>query len=314
MKEGQMSKPIKEIRQPGEYAFTFGPFNQAVAEVEPGETVRIHTLDAFGNKIQSPGDSVSERCNFPFVNPQTGPIIIRGAEKGDILVVKIDRIEPARDFAVTAIIPYFGALTNTDRTVTLNEPLAEDIRFFPIKDGYVHLFKDIKVPYRPFTGTIGVAPELEAISSLTPGNWGGNMDCHEMCPGNELQFPVFVDGAHFFTGDVHAAQGDGEITGVACEIPAIITLSFDLIKGGKTIHSPRVISDKEIMVVGNARPMEDAARIAWGGLIEWMVESYGFTQIEAYHLLGQVGKMRVGNMVDPNYSVVSKCPKEYLSK
>lgn len=308
-----MSQSIKEIKQPGEYSFTFGPFKTPIAQVEPGEAVRIHTIDAFGNMLKKPGDKASELCNFPFVNPQTGPIFIKGAEKGDILVIKIQSIEPARDFAVTATIPYFGALTNTDRTVTLNEPLPEDIRFFPIKKGYIHLFKEIKIPYRPFTGTIGVAPEIEAVSSLTPGYWGGNMDCPEMCPGNEIQFQVFVDGAYFFTGDVHAAQGDGEITGVACEIPAIVTLTFDLIKG-KAIRSPRIISDGEIMVVGNARPMEDAARIAWVGLIEWMVESYEFTRLEAYHLLGQVGRMRIGNMVDPNYSLVAKCPKKYLSK
>ncbi len=306
-----MSETIREIQQPGEPSFTYGPFKTPIAEVEPGETVRIYTLDAFGNKITQPGEKPSELCKFPFVNPQTGPIAIKGAEKGDTLVVKIREIEPARDFAVTATIPYFGALTNTDKTVTLNEPLPEDVRFLPLKDGYIHLFKDIKIPYRPFLGTIGVAPELEAISSLTPGYWGGNMDCSEMCPGNEIHFPVFVEGAHFFTGDAHAAQGDGEITGVACEIPAVVTLTFDLMKG-KTISWPRVISEEEIMVVGSARPMEDAARIAWGGLIDWMVESYGFTRIEAYYLLGQVGTMRIGNMVDTNYSLVAKCPKIYL--
>jgi amidase len=313
MKEKIMSEVIKDIKQIGEYSYTFGPFNKPIAEVKPRETVRIHTVDAFENKITKPGDKISELCNFPFVNPQTGPVGIKGAEKGDILVVKIHRIDPARDFAVTATIPYFGALTNTDKTVTLNDPLPEDIRFFRMENGYIHLFKNIKVPYRPFMGTIGVAPELEAISSLTPGYWGGNMDCPETCPGNEIHFPVFVRDAHFFTGDVHAAQGDGEITGVACEIPAVVTLTFDLIKG-KQIKLPRIISDEEIMVVGSARPMEDAARIAWGGLIEWMTESYGFTRLEAYHLLGQVGKMRIGNMVDPNYSLVAKCPKKYLTK
>lgn len=308
-----MSESIREIQQAGEHSFTYGPFNTPIAEVEPGETVRIHTLDAFGNNITQPGDKPSVLCKFPFVNPQTGPIVIKGAEKGDTLVVKIQDIEPARDFAVTATIPYFGALTNTDKTVTLNDPLPEDVRFLPVKDGYIHLFKDIKIPYSPFMGTIGIAPELEAISALTPGYWGGNMDCPEMCPGNEIHFPVFVDGAHFFTGDAHAAQGDGEITGVACEIPVVVTITFDLIKG-KTISWPRVISDEEIMVVGSARPMEDAARIAWGGLIDWMVESYGFTKLEAYHLLGQVGRMRIGNMVDPNYALVAKCPKTYLPK
>jgi amidase len=306
-----MSETIRDITQPGEYSYTFGPFKEPITEVESGETIRIHTVDAYGNHLQKPGDRKTEHCSFPYSNPQTGPIYMKGAQKGDTLVVKIQKIEPARDFAVTTLTPYFGALTNTDKTVTLNDPLPEEVRFYQIKDGYIHLFNNIRIPYQPFTGTIGVAPELEAINSLTPGYWGGNMDCPEMCPGNEAHFPVFVDGAHFFTGDVHAAQGDGEITGSACEIPAVVTLTFDLIKG-KTIPWPRIISDEEIMVVGSARPMEDAARIAWGSLIEWMVESYGFTKLDAYHLLGQTGTMRIGNMVDPYYSLVAKCPKKYL--
>ena len=121
-----------------------------------------------------------------------------------------------------------------------------------------------------------MAPEIEAVNSLTPDYYGGNMDCVETRPGNEVWFPVQVKGAHFFTGDAHASQGDGEVTGVGLEIPAKVTVSFDLKKR------------------------------------YWMVSDYGFDRMKAYHLLGQVGQMRLGNMVDPKFTMVAKCSRKYL--
>jgi acetamidase/formamidase len=279
--------------------------------VKPGELITLRTPDAFENKLRTSRDKCSKKCHFPFLNPQVGPIHIGGARPGDTLAVKIHDIRPDRDYVVTAMIPGFGGLTGTATTAMLNDPLPEETRIFPIRDGEIHFNRHIRIPYRPFMGTIGVAPAIEAINSLTPGYYGGNMDCIETAPGNEVWFPVLTEGAQFFTGDAHAAQGDGEVTGVACELAARVTLSFRVIKR-KTIAWPRIISDEFIMAVGAARPLEDAARIAWVQLIEWMVEDYGFARSDAYCLLGQVGQMRLGNMVDPNYTMVAKLPRQYL--
>ncbi len=305
-----MSTP-RVIRQPGPYAYTYTPALQPIASVAPGEVVTLLTVDAFENKLNSPADRCSQKCTFPFLNPQTGPIQVEGAQKGDTLVVRIHDIEPDRDFAVTALIPGFGGLTNTKFTATLNEHLPEETRLLPIRQGQVHFNDRIRLPYRPFMGTIGTAPEIEAISSLVPSYYGGNMDCVETAPGNEVWLPVQVAGAHFFTGDAHATQGDGEITGVAAEMPARVTLSFRLLKQ-RAINWPRIESTDYIMATGSARPLEDAARIAWCELIAWMTEDFGFTRLDAYHLLGQVGEMRLGNMVDPNYTMVAKIAKRHL--
>lgn len=304
---------MKEIRQLGDYVYTYGPNHKPVAEVEPGETITIYTVDSFENRITSRDTLPSKVLQLPFVNPQTGPIVVRGAEKGDALSVRLLSIEPTRDFAISAFIPHFGGLTSTDATPTLNEPLPEQLFFHKIHDGKIRLENGINIPLRPFMGTLGISPEIESINTLTGGYWGGNMDCSDTCPGNEIQFPVFVEGAHFFIGDAHAAQGDGELCGVACEIPAKVTLTLNLIKR-KTIGWPRIFSKDYVMAVGSARPMEDAARIAWMELIRLMIDDYGFDKLEAYQLLTQVGVMRVGNMVDPNYSVVAKCAREYLRK
>ena len=301
---------ITEIRTET-YSYVFSPYAEPIARVQPGEVVDVFTEDAFESKITSTSDSIAEKLNYPFLNPQTGPIHVEGAEPGDTLVVEILEIELTRDHAISAFIPYFGALTNTDATAMLNDPLPERIFIYPIRDGAVELPRGIRVPVEPFLGTFATAPQIEAISALTPGPYGGNMDVADVCAGNIVRLPVCVEGAYFYTGDAHAAQGDGELCGVACEVTARTRLRFGLEKG-KTIRWPRIESPTELMTVGSARPLEDAARIATTELIGWLVDDHGFDRFEAYQLLTQAGRIRVGNMVDPQYSVVAKIGKELL--
>lgn len=303
---------MREIRQPGEFAFTFGPYAAPIARVPLGEEVEIHTIDAFGDQLTSEDQTLSEILG-PYLNPQTGPIYIEGVEPGDTLVVKILDIEPTRDWAVSALVPFFGGLTSTNLTATLQAALPEKVWVYQRTASGGYRWKDRwEIPWAPFFGTIGTAPHVEAISSLTPGPHGGNMDVPPATIGNTLYFPVHHPGALFYVGDVHAAQGQGEVCGVALEIAAKSRLSFDVIKG-QSIAWPRIESDDAIMVVGSARPMEDAARIAFTQLIQWMANDYGFDPLDAYQLLTQAAGCIVGNMVDPNYSVVASCPKRHLT-
>jgi amidase len=170
----------------------------------------------------------------------------------------------------------------------------------------------LSFPWRPFLGTMATAPDLEAISALTPYDQGGNMDVPDTKPGNILYLPVRVPGAYFFTGDCHAGQGDGELCGVALEITAKATLKFDLIKQ-KRLDWPRIESPDAYMAVGSARPMEDAARIAYAELIVWMVE-LGWDRWEAYQALTQIGNLYVGNMVDTTYSLVARIAKQFVGR
>jgi acetamidase/formamidase len=160
---------------------------------------------------------------------------------------------------------------------------------------------------------MGTAPAIESISSLSPGDHGGNMDVPDVTEGNTLYFPVHHAGALFYVGDAHAAQGQGELCGVALEISAKGRFRFDVIKN-QPIVWPRIESPNELMSVGSARPMEDAARIAYHDLIAWIVRDYNFDPLDAYQLLTQLGKCYVGNMVDTTYSLVAKVSKEFLRK
>ena len=295
-------------------AFVIGPYQEPVATVQPGWTFQVTTLDAFGNLIDSPDADLADVIRLPFVNPCTGPIYVDGAVPGDTLAVRIDEIRITRDYAVSCIIPEFGGLCGTPYTRVLNEPLDPRILLHPIRGSEMIHDPNLDIPpipVEPFYGTIGTSPALEAISTLAPGFHGGNMDAADVCPGNTIYLPVHVDGALLFVGDGHAAQGDAEVCGVAAEVPTTGTFTVDVIKG-RSIPTPRIENGEFLMSVGSARPMEDAARIAFYDLVTWLAVDHGFDRIAAYQLCSQVARVRVANMVAILYSVVAKFPKKYL--
>lgn len=300
---------------PDSYSYVFNPYREPVARVETGVPVTIHTDDAFESRIKTKDDLPSRAlATAKFLNPQTGPIFVEGAEPGDTLAVRIQEIEPTRDFAVSALVPYFGGLTSTAMTRTLQEPLPEKVWVWNLSEDGRKISNDdlgVELDWEPFMGTLAVAPDLEAISALAPGPFGGNMDVPDVRPGNTVYLPVWNEGALFYTGDCHARQGQGELCGVALEITSKVTVVFDVIKG-KALEWPRIESEDAIMVVGSARPMEDAARIANTELILWLEEEYGFDRLDAYQLLTQAGGLYVGNMVDTTYSLVASIEKRYL--
>jgi amidase len=298
----------------GEYHYVYGPYATPVLTIAPGDVVAVETLDAFGGAIKTEDDLPSQVLNFPFVNPQNGPIAVKGAHKGDVLAVHIHSLLPRgpQPAGTTALIPGFGAMV-ADPNLSLNAPITERVKKMEVTpEGGVKLSDRITLPYEPFVGTMGVSPQLEAVSSLQPDFWGGNMDCPDVAPGAIIYFPVQRDGAHFFIGDCHGRQGDGELCGVAVEIPATVTVQIDLIKGW-SIPGVRIETEDFIMSLGSARPMEDAARMAYRDLIRWLVEDYGFEETEAYFLATQAGKMRVGNMVDPKYTMGASMLKSYIN-
>ena len=306
---------MQQIRaRPGEYSYVIGPYREPVATVQPGELFAVETADAFENRIDSPDSDITKIIELPYVNPLTGPVYVEGAEKGDSLAVSIHSIEIVRDYGVSALIPEFGGLCSTVLTRTLNEPLPPRVMLHPIRNYEITFSEELPIaaiPVQPFYGTMGTAPELEAISSLSPGTHGGNMDAADLRPGNTLFLPVQVPGALLYIGDGHAAQGDAEVCGVAVEVPTWGKLSVELVKG-VAVRTPRVDSPGHIMTIGSARPMEDATRIAFYELVRWLEEDYGLERLTAYQLCSQVAEVRVANMVDTLYSIVAKFPKRYL--
>lgn len=135
--------------------YTYSPFHPPIATVVPGETVCIHTVDAFENKLTPEVRQFSDVCTYPFLNPQTGPILVEGVIPGDTIVVKIHAIEPTRDHAVTGTIPHFGGLTSTKPDLTLQDALEEQWLFLPFEDEGIRFDEQRVIPYQPFMGTMG---------------------------------------------------------------------------------------------------------------------------------------------------------------
>ena len=305
---------MRQINPVQPYPYAMGRYLEPIATVQPGERVEIFTEDAFEGRLTSPDQKPSEILG-QYLNPQTGPILVEGAEPGDTLVVHIHDIELTRDFAVSCLVPEFGGLTSTVLSPTLQDPLPEQVWIYRRQPDGTFSYDPSKfsVEPHPFMGTMGTAPDLEMLSALTPFNHGGNMDVPDVRSGNAVHLPVRVPGAYFFTGDCHAAQGEGEACGVALEISGKITLSFELRKNAP-ISWPRIVSPDELMTVGSARPMEDAAKIAYKELILWLESEYGYGRWDAYQLVTQAGKLYVGNMVDTYYSLVAKIDRRFVER
>ena len=139
----------------------------------------------------------------------------------------------------SALIPEFGGLVGNAGTPMLNAPLPERVMKYEVTEKGVRFNDKIMLPFEPFIGTLGVSPQIEAVLSLQPDYWGGNMDLPDVAPGAILYFPVQTKGAYLFLGDCHGRQGDGEFCGVAVEIPSTTTIHVDLIKSW-SISWPRL--------------------------------------------------------------------------
>ncbi len=304
--------------QPAELAWTFGGA-APVRRVRPGTVMELWTEDAFGGAVRTTDDLPSKVCNFPFVNPQTGPFYLEGAEPGDTLALHLVSIEPSRSRAASATIPFFGSLTSTPQTAGLQPALPELVWIYDVDQARrtitYHAGRGdfaVELPLDPMLGTIGVAPgRFEVRSSLVPDSHGGNMDTPEARAGVTLYFGVNVEGALFSIGDGHCRQGEGETCGVAAEAAMDVVLVVELIKGVPTPW-PRLESDTHLMSTGSSRPLEDAFRIADADLVGWIAALHGLDPLDAYQLVSQVAETPVANVVDPNYTIVAKVRKDYL--
>jgi amidase len=288
---------------------------EPVFRVTPGDIVETQTFS-------KPGDYYDPQTAGPWPG-EVGPFYVEGAAPGDTLVVRILKLTPNRDVAISSLRRSgISAVAGDSSTRMLNDPLPERRfvwrldrqRMIGILDLPASTSKRIELPLSPMLGRVSAAPAgEEAWGGMWPGDFGGNMDASDVREGTTVYLPVFHEGAYFYFGDFHALQGDGEIIGSGLESTADVTFQFELQKGRK-IRWPRLEDATHIMVAGSVRPLSDALRIAYVELIEWLVADYGFDKIDAYQVASQAGTVRVANMVDPNYTVVAKFPKSALPK
>ena len=236
-----------------------------------------------------------------------GPINVDGAMPGDSLEVRILSVVPRIPYGTTGSGPG-RSLRGADDP----KPPAH-VTVLDLKRN-VGVFEDgIEVPLGPFMGVMALQPAASDgpnRSSSPPGNFAGNLDCRELVAGTTLYIPVFAPGGRFFTGDAHAAQGDGEITGTAIETANTVTLQFILHKG-KTLKMPRAETPTHYIAFGLDADLENAMQQAVDETMDYIDEVTGWTGTARSFPLASMGvDFHVTQIVDKTKGIHSMIPKK----
>ena len=305
--------------KPDRYYVTFSAAHPPVARLHPGDTVITKTLDSRGR--DETGKLILDADNV-----LTGPFYIEGAQPGDTLVVRLDRVRLNRDWGWNGIRVSTDALAphtiehlfpanccdewlqpgrrnalrwNLDRERGVVKPsraLGERVK--------------LEFPARPALGCIGVAPELEqAISSGPTGPYGGNIDFNGMGEGAVVYLPVFAPGALFLLGDGHAGHGDGELLGQGTETSMDVQFTVNLLKHHK-IGWPRLENGESLVTFGcTPGAIERGFREAISEMLAWLTADYHLSPQEAHVLVGMSAELKVGSWFATS---VCQVPKKYL--
>jgi amidase len=287
-----------------------------VAHVKPGDIIETNTLRCIRQRPEKARRQAEQRQKR---QPAHRTVLCGWRAAGGHVGGEDPRFTGRRESGCGSIRAGLWCVERNRLHSLLHPPLPEKIWFYPIdKASNTAMFKaldsnfSVKIPLHPFFGCIGVAPAGgEVRSSIVPAEFGGNMDAPEASVGNIVYLPVNVPGALLYIGDGHAAMGDGEVAGTAIEVPLLARLQVSIIKG-KRINWPRFENDNSIMTVGAYRPLDDALRIVFTELVDWIHKDYGLSSLDAYELLSKVAKIHLDEMVDPNYVVVASIDKRFL--
>ena len=261
----------------------------------PGGEVLSDAKAIFAQAIRPKGASV---------HILTGPIYVEEAEPGDALEVRVLDIKFRVPYGVNNTGPGKGLLPRL-----LREPSAKLIRL-DLERGVALFSGEIEIPLNPFMGIMAVSPptSLGMVSSTPPGAWGGNIDLKFCGIGSSLFLPVFNKGAQFFTGDGHAAQGDGEVDGGAIEISLRPTLQLIVHKNRK-IRQPQAETATDYLTTGLDVDLNVAARIALQEAVDFLQQEKGMTAADAYALASLAVDLGIGEAVDVVNLVYAKIPK-----
>lgn len=281
--------------------YSFSKDNIPALTVSPGTSLDIETLDCFSNQLRNPDDKM-EQLDWDRINPATGPIYVEGAEAGDALKVTINSIELNEKGTICAL---------ENEGVLGHKIEGSHVRVAPVKDGFVE-YLDFKIPVKKMIGVIGVAPAGKPVNCGTPGKHGGNMDTSMITEGATIYFPVSTNGALFALGDCHAAMGDGEIGVAAMEIPALVNLTLDLVKGKAPVFP--FLEDKEnFAVIVSAKTVDEAITEATDLMSQFLEERLpSYSRAEIIMLMSLVGDVRISQVVDPEKTVRFVFPKKYM--
>lgn len=282
------------------------------AHAEVGDILTFDIQDASGGQLsEHSGAADVAAFDFSRTNPVNGPVYIEGAQPGDVLCVEVLDFQEG-NWGWTALIPGFGLLADDfpDPWLHVSHYDRASVAFTP----------EIRLPTRPFTGTIGVAPAEPGLHSVVPPRRvGGNLDIRDLTRGSKLYLPVEVEGALFSVGDTHACQGDGEVCGTAVETAMSVQLRFGLLKGagfsGPRFEVPAsgmaaVDSQGYFATTGLGPDLYRASQDAVRAMIDHLGREYRLDPQLAYALCSVAVDLRISEIVDaPNWLVSAYLPR-----
>jgi len=286
--------------------------------IKSGDTVEVHTLTTANPRglaqVGVKDGDIEPELKEIYAHPElrslgghilTGPIYIEGAEPGDTLEVRIQKITLATPYAYNGFNPTRGVLPKEDfeRGKSRLIPLDEQRMVAKFSDG-------IEIPLHPFFGSMGVAPapELGKVNSGPPGAHAGNLDNKDLVAGTKLFIPVFVPGALFLVGDGHAGQGNGEADITAMETSLVGTFQF-VVRKDMHLKGPRGETPTHWIAMGLDPDLNKAMIYAVRDAIDFLVTEKHMTREDAYALCSVAVDFNVTQAVDGTEGIHGLIPK-----
>ncbi|MEP9379455.1 acetamidase/formamidase family protein [Aquabacter sp. CN5-332] len=311
-----MTPPVKRLDATADTVH-FGFYEARLApvfEIEPGEEIIIGSVSAHPDDDVPPHwlpkgiAEIHERAlrgSGPHI--LTGPVAVRGARPGDVLVVDILDIRITQPYGYNIVMPLKGMFPMEQPTTRTT------IMPIDLETGLAEVVPGIKVPTRPFFGQMAVAPPREwgVLDSRPPNRHGGNLDNKELIKGTRLLLPIWNEGALFSVGDGHAAQGDGEVNQTALETSLEGRFRLSLLKG-LPLEWPIAVSPTHLLTLAFHEDLDDAARIAMRSLIAVM-EECGLAFHDAYRLASIAADLHVTQFVNGNRGIHAMLPLDIVN-
>ena len=267
--------------------YRFSKEDPPALRVPPGSVVEFAVRDCFDGQIDwSSFPECLDGIDLSRVNPATGPLFVEGAGPGDTLEVEILGVK----------VDGMGFV---------------DRMRFPISGGKAELPGGAILPIRPVIGVIGVAPDGEPVDTKTPGDHGGNLDTADITVGSKVYLPVQVEGALLAMGDLHALQGDGEVSGQGIEIGGRVTVRVDVARLDLP-RKPVVELDDRICIIASAPSLDEACDEAVKASKEWLSRRLNISEREALILMSLTCDLRISQIVNPLKTVRLCIPKAVL--
>lgn len=277
--------------------------NPPCQRIRAGETVAFETYDCFTNQFL-PEEATFENVVRKPGNPATGPLFIEGAMPGDMLKIDILDIVPG-PVGVVMLGPGSGSEKEFFSQKTLKR--------IPVIDGFAHYSEQLKLPITPMIGVIGVAPGGDGVSTITPMDHGGNMDCTQIRKGVTLYLPVFTEGALLSLGDFHAIMGDGEVEDCGLEIEGKAVLQVDVVKNKNCVPYPMIETSEKLITIASAEDVEAAWKKAVRQMYGFLKEKVGLDDNDAGMLLTMAGDLVICQTVNPMKTVRMEFPR-YITR